>query len=143
MVSASLEDYLEAIYRICRESQVARVKQLAARLKVTNASVVGALRVLRGKGLIEQERYGYIRLTKAGRELAREVSNRHQVLADFFQQVLGLRRFRAEQDACQAEHLLGSETIERLIWLKEFMSRKGANREACLERFQKFINERE
>jgi len=143
MVSASLEDYLEAIYRISQVSQVARVKEISARMEVTNASVVGALRALRGKGLIEQERYGYIRLTRSGKELARDVSNRHQALAEFFNQVLGLSQARSEQDACQAEHTLAAKTIERLILLKEFMALKGAAREAGLDRFQKFINEKE
>jgi DtxR family Mn-dependent transcriptional regulator len=143
MVSASLEDYLEAIYGICKTSPVARVKEIAARLEVTNASVVGALRSLREKGLVEQERYGYIRLTKSGRELARDVSNRHQALADFFHQVLGLGRGRAEQDACKAEHTLAAETIGRLILLKEFLGTQASPKQAGLDGFRKFIHEKE
>ncbi len=143
MVSASLEDYLEAIYEICKTSSVARVKEIAARLEVTNASVVGALRVLREKGLIEQERYGYIRLTKSGRELARDVSNRHQALADFFNSVLGIGKGKAESDACKAEHTLAAETIGRLILLKEFLGTKASPKQAGLDSFRKFIHERE
>jgi len=143
MVSASLEDYLEAIYEICRNRRVARVKEIAAWMEVTNASVVGALRSLRDKGLVEQERYGYIRLTKSGRELARDVSNRHQTLADFFNQVLGLGRGRAEQDACKAEHTLAPETVGRLILLKEFLGTRASPKEACLDSFRKFIQEKE
>ena len=143
IMTESMEDYLEAIYEICKLSRVARVKQISERMGVTNASVVGALRVLREKGLIEQERYGYIRLTKSGRERARCVANRHQALAEFFQDVLGISRSQAEQDACKAEHNLGAETIGRLILLKEFLAVSGSSRKEGMNKFKKFIEERE
>jgi DtxR family Mn-dependent transcriptional regulator len=50
--SSSLEDYLEAIYHIVHEKQAARAKDIVERLGVKNSSVTGALRVLSGKGLI-------------------------------------------------------------------------------------------
>ena len=40
---ASLEDYLEAIYRISRQKHVARAKEIAGRLGVGNSLVTGAL----------------------------------------------------------------------------------------------------
>ena len=43
-LSASLEDYIEAIYHIVAEKQVARGKDIAARLNVSGASVTEALR---------------------------------------------------------------------------------------------------
>ena len=49
-LSASLEDYLEAIYHIAAESHEARSKEIAARLEVTGASVTEALRLLARKG---------------------------------------------------------------------------------------------
>jgi DtxR family Mn-dependent transcriptional regulator len=40
-LSASLEDYLEAIFHIVAEKQAARVKDIAKRLSVNNSSVTG------------------------------------------------------------------------------------------------------
>ena len=49
-LSASLEDYIEAIYHIIEEKLVARSKEIAARLGVSRASVTEALRALSKKG---------------------------------------------------------------------------------------------
>jgi Mn-dependent DtxR family transcriptional regulator len=54
-----MEDYLEAIYQLCREEGVARVKGIAERLEVTNPSVVGAVKNLKRRKLVWQERYIY------------------------------------------------------------------------------------
>ena len=51
MLSASMEDYLEAIFHIVSEKQAARAKDIAKRLKVNNSSVTGALRSLAEKGV--------------------------------------------------------------------------------------------
>ena len=45
-ITASMEDYLEAIYHICREHKVARAKQIASRMDVAMSSVTGALKHL-------------------------------------------------------------------------------------------------
>ena len=45
-LSASLEDYIEAIAHIVTEKKVARGKEIAKRLKVSRASVTEALPVL-------------------------------------------------------------------------------------------------
>ncbi len=51
-LSASLEDYIETIYHIITEKQVARGKDISARLSVSGASVTEALRALSRRGLI-------------------------------------------------------------------------------------------
>jgi len=43
-LSASLEDYLEAIFNLAGESNIARSKDIAKLLGVSRASVTGALR---------------------------------------------------------------------------------------------------
>jgi len=138
-VSASSEDYLEAIYQICQQSQVARVKEIANQLKVSTASVVGALRLLRQKGLIEQERYGYIRLTELGVRLAKEVSQKHSVLSDFFHQVLELELKKADQEACKAEHSLAPDTVEKLVLLQQFLTENPKGKRPLLKDFYRFI----
>ena len=48
-LSASLEDYLEAIYHLTARQDVARSKDIADSMGVTRASVTGALRALSEK----------------------------------------------------------------------------------------------
>lgn len=119
-LSASLEDYLETIYLLCKKQKVARVKEIAKSLKVKDASVVGALRLLRARSLIEQERYGYVRLTREGVKKAREVSRRHTALARFLKEVLELDESTASVDACLIEHNLSELTLKRISALVDF-----------------------
>ena len=65
-LSASLEDYVEAIFNLVGESKVARCKDIAQSLGVSRSSVTGALRLLKDKGLANYEPYGYVTLTDDG-----------------------------------------------------------------------------
>ena len=109
-----LEDYLEVIAHLCRESHVARVKDIAGRMEVSNPSVVRALRQLKRRQLVEQEPYGFVRLTDYGRQIAGAIIERHETLADFLKNVLGLDAAAAEEDACRLEHAASLQTILRL-----------------------------
>jgi DtxR family Mn-dependent transcriptional regulator len=113
-LSPQLEDYIEVIGEVCRDSGVARVKDIATRMDVTNPSVVRALRALKRQGLVEQERYGFVRLTDDGQRVAGSVLLRHEVLADFLENVLCLDAATAAEDACRMEHAISPQTLDRL-----------------------------
>jgi DtxR family Mn-dependent transcriptional regulator len=122
-LSASLEDYLEAIFNLASESNVARSKDIAKLLGVARSSVTGALRVLKKKGLANYKPYDYVTLTKDGQEAAAEVVKKHNILMSFFVSVLGVETDIARQAACRAEHTLGQEVIGRLLCFIEFMNK--------------------
>jgi DtxR family Mn-dependent transcriptional regulator len=109
-----MEDYLETIGEVCRDQGVARVKEIATRMEVSNPSVVRALRTLKRRRLVEQERYGHVRLTDEGQRVAREILGRHQTLAEFLEHVLGLDPATASRDACRIEHAVSPQTMRRL-----------------------------
>jgi len=137
-LSASLEDYLEAIFNLLARKSAARSKDIAEQLKVTRASVTGALRMLAQKGLIHYEPYGVITLTEEGERLACRVVRRHQVLHSFFADVLGLEESVSQEAACRAEHTLGPEVIERLVVFIEFLGRCGGKGKDCVSEFENF-----
>lgn len=120
-LSASLEDYIEAIYHIIEEKLVARSKEIAARLGVSRASVTEALRALSKKGLINYEPYEAITMTEKGRKVAEDVIFRHDSLKRFFIEVLALDEQIAEDGACRVEHAAPPEVISRMISFIEFM----------------------
>ena len=120
-LSASLEDYIEAIAHIVNEKKVARGKEIAKRLKVSRASVTEALRALSKKGLVNYEPYEVITLTSKGTEVAEDVIRRHDALKEFFVKVLAIDDTIAEQGACRIEHAAPPEVIERLIRFVEFI----------------------
>ena len=113
-LSPTMEDYLEVIYQLCEEDGLARVKDIAFRLEVTNPTVVGAIKGLKQRKLVRQERYGYIRLTDRGQRLAAAVADRHKVVSDFLENILGLDPETASKDACKIEHAISKETVHRL-----------------------------
>lgn len=120
-LSASLEDYLETIYHIISEKQVARAKEIASSLKVSRSSVTEAFRSLAQKGLINYAPYEVITLTDAGRIAAKDVIRRHRALKDFFIKVLAVDEKVAEDGACRIEHAAPREIIDRLTKFVNFI----------------------
>ncbi len=120
-LSASLEDYIEAIYHIITKNQVARSKDIAARLNVSRASVTEALRTLSKKGLIHYAPYEPITLTRCGKETAEDVIFRHEALKRFFIEVLAIDAKTAEEGACKVEHAAPPEVIARMISFIDFL----------------------
>ena len=120
-LSASLEDYLEAIQEICAAGGVARMRDIAGRLKVSSASANAAVSRLCEMGLANHERYEYVELTDAGRKYAKRMVRRHKMLRRFLSDILGVSTEIAEHDACQLEHGVSPETIERLVQFMEFL----------------------
>ncbi|MEG3069508.1 MAG: metal-dependent transcriptional regulator [Peptococcaceae bacterium] len=137
--SQSEEDYLETLYLLQQENKVARVKDVAQALDVKMPSVVAAIRSLSEKGLVEQEKYGHIELTKEGIKVGKDVYKRHQLLYAFFHEVLGLDPEVSEEDACQMEHHLSPETRERLLRIVEYTRACKDDKVHFLKRFMYFV----
>jgi DtxR family Mn-dependent transcriptional regulator len=141
-LSDSLEDYLEAIYNLTSESNIARSKDIAEILGVSRASVTGALRILKKKGLANYKPYDYVTLTESGRATAAEIVKKHDILKSFFINVLGVKADAAQQAACKAEHSLGPGIIARLLSFIEFVNQNGENGNNLSADFQKFCTSR-
>ena len=121
-LSASLEDYIEAIAVIAAEKTAARVKDIASRLHVNSSSVTGALHVLSERGLVNYAPYELITLTPEGQTLADEVMERHQALRDFFVQVLEVEEPEAQEAACKMEHCVPPTILDRLGKFANFVN---------------------
>lgn len=119
--TASMEDYLEAIAKLGEGRKVVKVKQLSQMLGVKMPSVTSALKRLSEQELVEHERYGHIKLTPEGDEVARDVICRHEALTRFFAQALGIDRETAEEDACKIEHVISPLSMDRLAKFVEFI----------------------
>ena len=112
-MSQSLEDYIEAIYRLKLETGSSRVVDVSKALKVTMPSVNNAVKELAAMGYVNYEKYHELKLTDLGREVAKEVYDRHRLLKGFLLSV-GVSEENAENDACSMEHILSAETLEKL-----------------------------
>lgn len=141
-LSASLEDYLEAIYNLSGKTGAVRSKDIADNLAVARASVTGALRLLKDKRLVNYEPYGPVTLTPSGQDLASEVAAKHRVLKAFFVNILGVNGHDAQRAACRAEHALGGDIIERLLSFIEFVDHSQVNGRDLVKEFQEFCTEK-
>lgn len=121
-LSASLEDYLEAIFDIAREQGVARVSQIAKRLRVGKPSVTAALKTLSEKDFVNYEAYQFITLTERGREIAKKVLWKHKILKRFLTEVLDVDDDMSNDTACKLEHVMGDEILGRLLCFIQFVN---------------------
>lgn len=112
-LSQSLEDYLEMIHVLRVEGKVARVKDIADALSVKMPSVAKAIAELKKLGLVTQEPYAGVELTKDGEVMAASILNRHVLLKSFLMR-LGVSEEVADKDACCMEHILSAETLSKI-----------------------------
>jgi len=122
-LSASLEDYLEAIMHIEDEKQAARPKSIARRLHVSPPSVTAAVQSLAARGLVNHQPYGPVTLTDTGRALATDVARRHVGLRRFLVEILRIERAEADRVACDMEHSLPSDVLARLVEFIDFIAK--------------------
>lgn len=113
-LSRSAEDYLEAIGRLCENHGHAHVASIAELLNVKKPSVTAAMRQLATQGYIEYCQYAPIKLTEKGMKYAQRVMKAHSTLYHFLMDAAGLSPERADQAACQIEHILSYEEIDTI-----------------------------
>lgn len=135
-LSASLEDYIETIYHIVEEKQVARAKNIADEIGVSRASVTEALRALSSRGLINYTPYEVITMTEKGRKVAEDVIFRHNTLKNFFIDILAIDEETAEDGACKIEHSAPPEVIQQMIHFTKFIESHPQEGKKLVEKFK-------
>lgn len=113
-LTPALEDYLEAIFNLCRFDAAARSRDIAESLNVHKSTVTAALKSLGQLNLINYAPYEAVTLTPEGKRLAADVVHRHAALKDFFIHVLRVDAATAETAACGMEHAIPREIVEKL-----------------------------
>ncbi len=137
-LSATMEDYVEAIYCLAADGGTCRASQLAESIGVKRPTVTKALKRLHHLALISHAPYEAVTLTQKGRALAQRQVRTHRVLVRFLTEILQLPEQLAEHDACLIEHAISPETVERLV---EFVDLIG-NREWVRKKFNRKIKVR-
>ncbi len=119
MLSPSLEDYLEEIYRFSIHSTTIRVTDISHRLNVSLPSVTKALGKLRAGKYITYQKYGVIGLTDRGRQTGCYLVKRNTLLQDFLKTICADCDVAVEAEAM--EHYLSQSTIFSIEYLMIFM----------------------
>jgi DtxR family Mn-dependent transcriptional regulator len=111
----SIEEYLEAVYRLEREGPGVTTSSLASSLGVAPASVSGMLKKLERDGYVDHVARGEVKLTRAGLEIAVRVLRRHRLAERLLTDVLGMPWDEVHSEACMLEHAISDRVEERLI----------------------------
>ena len=111
--SAAVEDYLERILELINSKGYARVVDIAAALKISQASVTNMIQRLDAEGLLKYEKYRGLILTAAGKNLARKIAHRHKLLTDFLT-LLGLDQRIIYHDVEGMEHHISPPTLRAI-----------------------------
>lgn len=120
-LSASLEDYIEAIAALAGSSGETRAADIADALSVSRPSVTVALRALASRKMVNYRPYSTVSLTEDGRIHAAAVLRKHSILSRFFNEILGADERLSDSAACKVEHAIGEEITDRLVEFLAFI----------------------
>ncbi|MBN1809477.1 MAG: metal-dependent transcriptional regulator [Planctomycetes bacterium] len=140
VLSAALEDYLGVIFHLQQEKRFALVRDIADRSNVAKSAVTSALRTLSERGMVNYKPYEPVTLSAKGNEQAEWLMLRRQILEDFLTNILGLDPDRVSVTACDMEHAVDRESMERFICFLAFMHSKGTGKTNWISGFRRFVD---
>lgn len=82
-LTASMEDYLEMIYRLSSNTGFTRIHELSNALNVQPPSATKMVQKLAELKLLKYEKYGVVILEDSGKKLGEALLNRHNVIENF------------------------------------------------------------
>ncbi|MGA9167696.1 MAG: transcriptional regulator MntR [Nitrososphaeraceae archaeon] len=121
--TARMEDYLEVIYELVQYKGYANTIDISEYLNVSSPSVTYMIQRLNESGHLNYEKYRGIRLTDKGILVAKNIQERHGLLAEFLR-IIGVDADTANKDAEGIEHHLQPKTLEKLEQFIEDIKKK-------------------
>ncbi|HEY5541135.1 MAG TPA: metal-dependent transcriptional regulator [Coriobacteriia bacterium] len=112
MPTATLEEYLEAIYKLAQHGPV-RPTQVAESVGVSGPTVTATLRRLEAQGLVVRDGTKVV-LTEEGVQRSLDIVRRHRIAETFLVDTLGLDWNAAHEEACVLEHALSQRVLSAL-----------------------------
>jgi len=121
--SVAAEDYLEKIEQLISRKGYARVVDIAAELKISQASVTAMVQKLDAEGFVKYEKYRGMVLTSSGLEVARRIAHRHQLLTEFLR-AIGVADEKVIYDDVEGmEHHISPETFAAIEALTRYLEK--------------------
>ncbi len=118
LLTPSMEDYLEMIYRCSIEDKVVRLNKIAQKLNVRDSSASKMMKKLGQLSFIKYEKYGVIMLTEQGIKVGEYLLERHNIVKRFLE-YLGCKE-DVLQEVELIEHVISGETIKNINMLNMF-----------------------
>lgn len=118
VLSSSMEDYLEMIYRLASKKGYTRISDLSAALNVQPPSASKMVQKLADLAYVNYHKYGLIELSEPGRLLGEYLLYRHKTIEKFLH-MMGVNEGILEETE-KIEHNLSKETVNKISCLLSF-----------------------
>jgi DtxR family transcriptional regulator, Mn-dependent transcriptional regulator len=115
MITVSKEDYLKAILEAEGEGETVISATLAHWLNVSPPAVTMAVRRLKKDGLVRVNSEGRVRLTAAGRRIARKLTERHHLIERMLTEIFGMEWYQVHEEAERLEHVVSPAFEAKLV----------------------------
>lgn len=115
MITVSKEDYLKAILEAESEGETVISATLAHWLKVSPPAITMAVRRLKKDGLVRVQGDGEVRLTSAGRKIARKLTLRHHLIERMLSEIFGMEWYKVHDEAERIEHAVSPDFEGKLL----------------------------
>ena len=110
-LTASMEDYLEMIYRLSIDTGYTRIHDLSEALNVQPPSATKMVQRLGEMNFLKYEKYGVIVLKDAGIKKGNGLLKRHNIIEELLR-VLGVPEKNIVSETEKIEHTLSDETTK-------------------------------
>lgn len=110
-LTASMEDYLEMIYRLSFDTGFTRIHELSHALNVQPPSATKMVQKLAELQLLKYEKYGILILEEKGKALGAALLNRHNVIENLLR-VLDVSESNILEETEKIEHTISKETMQ-------------------------------
>lgn len=120
LLSAAMEDYVEMIYRLSRETGFIRINELASALNIKPPSATKMVQKLAELKLLNYEKYNIITLEPKGARLGRALLKRHTTLEEFLK-LLGVPRTILLDEVEKIEHTISPGTVKKIEYLVKYL----------------------
>jgi DtxR family transcriptional regulator, Mn-dependent transcriptional regulator len=115
VITVSKEDYLKAILEAESEGETVISATLAHWLKVSPPAVTMAVRRLKKDGLVRVNADGRVRLSAAGKKIARKLTVRHHLIERMLAEIFGMEWYKVHDEAERLEHAVSPDFEARLL----------------------------
>lgn len=113
VLTASMEDYLEMIYRLSLSNGFTRIHDLSEALNVQPPSATKMVQRLSELEFIKYEKYGVIMLKEKGKKAGEILLERHKTIEEFLK-LIGVLESIVLEETEKIEHTICSSTVKCL-----------------------------
>ena len=114
MTSASVQNYLKAIYTLQENQEAVTTSALAQYLDISAASATNMVKKLARLELAEHSPYHGVQLTPVGEKMALEVIRHHRLIELFLAETLGVPWDCVHDEAERIEHVISEDLEDRI-----------------------------